>query len=90
MQLIDDNASAHTPDQSDLDRVSAWVRVFGMVNSAPGSVAHALVIDGFTDLMIELYGDDSALCPRAVAGPAELPFDSPVIIEGEATIDTGR
>ncbi len=74
----------------DLDRVTAWVRVLGMVNSAPGFVAQAPVIDGFTDLMIELYGEESALCPRAVAGMAELPFDSPVIIEGEATIDAGR
>ena len=64
----------------DLDRVNAWVRVFGMVNSAPGFVAQAQVIDGFTDLMIELYGEDSALCPRAVAGMAELAFNSPVII----------
>lgn len=74
----------------DLDRVTGWVRVLGMVNSAPGFAGQAPVIDGFTDVMIELYGEDSALCPRAVAGMAELPFNSPVIIEGEATIDTER
>lgn len=74
----------------DLDRVTGWTRVYGMVNSAPGFVGQALVIDGFTDLMIALYGEDSALCPRAVAGMAELPFNSPVIIEGEVTIDGGR
>lgn len=74
----------------DLDRVSSWVRVFGMVDSAPGFVAQAQVIDGFTDLMIELYGEDSGLCPRAVAGMAELPFNSPVIIEGEVSIDAER
>jgi enamine deaminase RidA (YjgF/YER057c/UK114 family) len=74
----------------DLDRVSAWVRVLGMVNSAPGFVAQAQVIDGFTDLMIELYGEDSGMSPRAVAGMAELPFNSPVIIEGEVTIDAER
>lgn len=74
----------------DLDRVSTWVRVLGMVNSAPGFEAQASVIDGFTDLMIELYGEESALCPRAVAGMAELPFNSPVIIEGEAMIQVGR
>lgn len=71
----------------DLDRVTGWVRVFGMVNSAEGSTAQAAVIDGFTDLMIQLYGEESAICPRAVAGVAELAFDSPVIIEGEAMID---
>ena len=71
----------------DLDRVTAWVRVFGMVNSAEGLVAQAAVVDGFTDLMIELYGEESAICPRAVAGVAELAFDSPVIIEAEVVID---
>ncbi len=70
----------------DLDRVSAWLRVFGMVNSAPGFTGQAAVIDGFTDLMIELYGDEVALCPRAVAGMAELALNAPVVIEGEVEI----
>jgi hypothetical protein len=70
----------------DLDRVTAWVRVLGMVNSAPGFIAQAQVIDGFTELMASLYGEESAICPRAVAGMAELPFGSPVIIEGEVAI----
>lgn len=74
----------------DLDRVDSWVRVFGMVNSAPGFAGQAQVIDGFTDLMVELYGEDSGLCPRAVAGMAELAFNSPVIIEAEVTIDSER
>ena len=71
----------------DLDRVTAWLRVFGMVNSAPGFTAQPQVIDGFTDLMVALYGEEAAICPRAVAGVAELGFNSPVIIEGEVAID---
>lgn len=74
----------------DLDRITQWVRVFGLVNSAEGFIGQALVIDGFTDLMIELFGEDSAFCPRAVAGMAELPFNSPVIIEAEAVINPAR
>ena len=70
----------------DLDRVVSWTRVFGMVNSAPGFVGQAAVIDGFTDLMIELYGEDAAICPRAVMGAAELAMNSPLIIEGEVEI----
>ena len=70
----------------DLDRVVAWVRVFGLVNSAPGFVGQARVIDGFTELMVSLYGDEIAICPRAVAGAAELPFGSPVIIESEVEL----
>jgi hypothetical protein len=70
----------------DLDRVASWSRVFGMVNSAPGFVGQAAVIDGFTDLMIALFGDDVAICPRAVMGAAELALNAPVIIEGEVEI----
>lgn len=70
----------------DLDRVVAWVRVFGLVNSAPGFIGQAQVIDGFTELMVVLFGEDIAICPRAVAGAAELPFGSPVIIEGEVEL----
>ena len=69
-----------------LDRVVSWSRVFGMVNSAPGFVGQAAVIDGFTDLMIALFGDDAAICPRAVMGAAELAMNAPVIIEGEVEI----
>ena len=70
----------------DLDRVVSWSRVFGMVNSAPGFVGQAAVIDGFTDLMIALFGEDAAVCPRVVMGAAELALNAPVIIEGEVEI----
>lgn len=70
----------------DLDRVTAWLRVLGMVNSAPGFALQAMVIDGFTDLMVALYGEESAICPRAAAGMSEMPFNSPIIIEGEVEI----
>jgi hypothetical protein len=70
----------------DLDRVVSWRRVFGMVNSAPGFIGQAAVVDGFTDLMIALFGDDAAICPRAVLGAADLALNAPVIIEGEVEI----
>ena len=70
----------------DLDRVTTWLRVFGMVNSAPGFTAQPQVIDGFADLMITLYGEEAAICPRAVAGMAELALNSPVIIEAEVEV----
>jgi hypothetical protein len=70
----------------DLDRVVSWVRVMGMVNAAPGFVALAAVIDGFTELMVELFGAEAAMCPRTVAGMAELALNAPVIIEGEVEI----
>jgi hypothetical protein len=71
----------------DLDRVVSWVRVFGMVNSAPGFHAQPQVIDGFTDLMVALYGEEAAVCPRAVVGVSELALNAPVIIECEAEVN---
>ena len=89
----DQPGSPYSPTSSascgDLDRITTWVRVFGLVNSPSGFQMQPLVIDGFTALMIELFGEDSALCPRAVAGAVELPFGSPVIIEGEVEVTDG-
>jgi enamine deaminase RidA (YjgF/YER057c/UK114 family) len=71
----------------DLDRVTCWLRVFGMVNSAPGFSAQPSVINGFTDLIVELYGPDRGAHARSAVGMAELPFDIPVEIEAEVEID---
>ena len=70
----------------DLDRVSAWVRVFGMVNSAPGFHAQPSVINGFSDLILELYGPVIGAHSRSAVGLAELPFDIPVEIECEVEV----
>ena len=67
----------------DLDRVSRWGRVFGMVNSAPGFNRQPNVINGFSDLILVLYGPDNGAHSRSAVGLAELPFDIPVEIEGE-------
>lgn len=71
----------------DLDRVSAWIRVFGMVNSAPGFNQQPSVINGFTDLIVALYGDERGRHARSAVGMAELPFGIPVEIEAEVAID---
>jgi enamine deaminase RidA (YjgF/YER057c/UK114 family) len=70
----------------DLDRVSAWLRVFGMVNSAPGFNQQPTVINGFSDLILELYGAERGAHARSAVGMAELPFDIPVEIEAEVEI----
>ena len=72
----------------DLDRVSAWLRVFGMVNSAPGFDRQPLVINGFTELIVELYGPQRGRHARSAVGMAELPFGIPVEIEAEVAIDS--
>jgi len=70
----------------DLDRVTAWLRVFGMVNAAPGFNQMPTVINGFSDLIVELYGPEVGRHCRSAVGMAELPFDIPVEIEGEVEI----
>ena len=67
----------------DLDRVRAWIRVFGMVNSAPGFTMQPSVINGFSDLILTLYGPTRGAHSRSAVGMAELPFGIPVEIEGE-------
>ena len=71
----------------DLDRVRAWGRVFGMVNSAPGFNQQPSVINGFSDLIIELYGPEAGAHARSAVGMAELPFDIPVEIEAEVALE---
>ncbi len=70
----------------DLDRVTAWLRVFGMVNSAPGFTQQPAVINGFSDLILELYGAEAGQHARSAVGMAELPFGLPVEIEAEVEI----
>lgn len=70
----------------DLDRIAHWVRIFGMVNSAPGFVRQPAVINGFSDLILELFGPEAGAHARSAVGMAELPFGIPVEIEGEVEI----
>jgi enamine deaminase RidA (YjgF/YER057c/UK114 family) len=70
----------------DLDRIAAWTRVFGMVNSAPGFNSQPSVINGFSDLILQLFGPEVGAHSRSAVGMAELPFDIPVEIEGEVEL----
>jgi enamine deaminase RidA (YjgF/YER057c/UK114 family) len=70
----------------DLNRVQAWVRVFGMVNSAAGFTRQPSVINGFSDLILDLFGPEAGAHSRSAIGVAELPFNIPVEIEGEVLL----
>jgi hypothetical protein len=69
-----------------LDRIACWSRVFGMVNSAPGFNRQPTVINGFTDLIISVFGSERGARARSAVGLAELPFRIPVEIEGEVEL----
>ncbi len=70
----------------DLDRIEAWLRVFGMVNAAPGFNRFPAVINGFSDLILQVFGPDTGAHARSAVGMAGLPFGIPVEIEAEVAI----
>ncbi len=67
-----------------LDRVATWVRVLGFVRSAPGFTQQPLVLNGFSELIVDVYGEERGLCARSAIGASELPLGIP--IEDEATV----
>jgi enamine deaminase RidA (YjgF/YER057c/UK114 family) len=63
-----------------LDRLEQFIKVFGMVNVSPGFNQTPAVIDGCSDLFVEVFGDVGRHT-RSAVGLAELPFDIAVEIE---------
>jgi enamine deaminase RidA (YjgF/YER057c/UK114 family) len=70
----------------DLDRVTAWLRVFAMVNAAPGFNETPHVTNGYSDLILELYGPEAGMHARSSIGMM-LPLNAPVNCEAEIEID---
>jgi len=64
----------------DLDKVSRILKVVGMVNSAPDFGEQARVVDGASDLFVDLFGDRGRHS-RSAPGMGALPGDSAVIVE---------
>ena len=64
----------------ELDRVTGWVKALGLVNCAPGFSKTPAVINGFSELILELWGE-AGHHARSAIGAAELPFDVPVEVE---------
>jgi len=64
-----------------LDRVKRIVKVLGMVASAAGFGDQPKVINGFSDLMVEVFGEPIGKHARSAVGMAELPWSIPVEIE---------
>src|SRR5436305_3476443 len=71
----------------DLDRIERIIKVFGMVNCAPGFNQTPAVLDGCSDLLVELFGD-AGRHTRSAVGMAELPFDISVELELIARLRT--
>jgi enamine deaminase RidA (YjgF/YER057c/UK114 family) len=70
----------------DLDRVARVVRLGGFIACTPDFTAHPTIMNGASDLAVEIFGE-SGRHARATVGVPSLPFDAPVEIEGMFEID---
>lgn len=70
----------------DLDRIAGWARVFGMVNSAPGFDRHPEVINGFSRVILDVFGPEAGRHARSAVGVSSLPVNFAVEIEAEVIL----
>ena len=64
----------------DLDRVTSWLRAVGYVQSAPDFHDNAKVVNGFSDLIVEVWGD-AGRHARSAPGQGPSPLNVPVIVD---------
>lgn len=69
-----------------LDAVERWVKVLGLVRSAPGFSEQPAVVNGYTELLVEVYGEERAICARSAIGVAELPAGIAVEVEAMVAV----
>ena len=72
----------------DLDRVTAWLRVLAIVNAAPGFYETPRVTNGYSDLILEVYGPEIGMHARTSPGMTT-PLNAPFLCEAEVEIDGG-
>jgi len=68
-----------------LDRIETVLKVFGMVNAAPDFTRHPQVINGCTDLFVEVFGEHGRPA-RSAVGMGSLPFNISVEVEAIALV----
>jgi enamine deaminase RidA (YjgF/YER057c/UK114 family) len=64
----------------DLDQVTRWLRVVGYVQTAPDFHENAKIVNGFSDLIVELWGD-AGRHARSAPGQGPSPLNVPIIID---------
>jgi enamine deaminase RidA (YjgF/YER057c/UK114 family) len=70
----------------DLDRVTRWVRVLAMVNAAPDFHQMTRVSNGYSDLILDLFGPTAGMHARSSVG-LHVPLNAPISVEAEVEID---
>lgn len=71
----------------DLDRVTRWLRAVGYVQTAPGFHDNAKVVNGFSDLIIEAYGD-AGRHARSAPGQGPSPLNVPIIVDAIVAVSS--
>lgn len=70
----------------DLDRVTQWIRAVGYVHCAPGFDQNAAVMNGFSDLIVDLWGD-AGRHARSSPGQGPSPLNIPIIVDAIVAVD---
>jgi hypothetical protein len=70
----------------DLDRVTEWIRAVGYVHCAAGFGQNAKVVNGFSDLIVELWGD-AGRHARSAPGQGPSPLNVPIIVDAVVAVD---
>ena len=69
-----------------LDKIAAWLVIHGFVNVAPGFTRKTAVINGCSELILQLFGEHAGKHARTAMGVATTPFGLPVVIAAELEI----
>ena len=70
----------------DLDRVTQWLRAVGYVHCAPDFHDNSAVVNGFSDLIVELWGD-AGRHARSSPGQGPSPLNVPIIVDAIVAVD---
>lgn len=69
----------------ELDRVTQWLRAVGYVQCAPDFELNPAVVNGFSDLVVELWGDEGRHV-RSAPGQGPSPYNVPIIVDAIAAV----
>ena len=70
----------------DLDRIAGWAMVNGFVNADPGFAQTTLVLNPFSDLIVDVFGPDIGVHARTAIGVATVPLNLPLVVSAEVEL----
>jgi YjgF/chorismate_mutase-like, putative endoribonuclease len=71
----------------DLDRIAGWAMVNGFVNADPGFAQTTLVLNPFSDLVLDVFGPDIGAHARTAIGVATAPLNLPLVVSAEVELN---